>query len=111
MLRLRLNHHIQDKTFNGRMIEGTLLLVCSLHWLGNFSKCGNINSVFHSDKLSADGKCWNRYVTEMILSFSVKLYIFEPDSDQWHMNKSSFRFAFNSGFNLPSKVLACSNGK
>ena len=29
----RLNCHIQDSTalFNGRMLEGTLLLVCSLH--------------------------------------------------------------------------------
>ena len=28
----RPNRHIQDKTlYNGRMLEGTLLLVCSLH--------------------------------------------------------------------------------
>ena len=27
----RLNHHIQDEAFyNGRMLEGTLLLICSL---------------------------------------------------------------------------------
>ena len=112
MLRLRLNHYIQDKAlYNGRILEGTLFLVCSLHWLVNLSKCGNINSIFHSDKISADSKCWSRYVSEMILTFSAKLYIFVPDSDQWHMNKSSFRFAFNAGFNLPSKVLAYSNEK
>ena len=34
----RLNNHVQDLVlYNGRMLEGTLLLVCSLHWFGNFS--------------------------------------------------------------------------
>ena len=56
------------------MLECTLLLVCSLHWFGNFAlKNGNINSVFHSDKISADNKCWSKFVIEMVLSFSMKI--------------------------------------
>ena len=34
----RLNCHIQDEAlYNRRMLEGNLLLVCSLHWFWNFS--------------------------------------------------------------------------
>ena len=34
---------------------------------------GNTNSIFHSDKISADNKSWNRFVSEMIVSFSMKI--------------------------------------
>ena len=36
------------------------------------TKYGNINSIFHSDKISADNTCRNRFVSE-ILSFSKKI--------------------------------------
>ena len=37
------------------------------------TKCGNINSIFHSDKITADNKYRNRFVSELILSFSMKI--------------------------------------
>ena len=37
------------------------------------TKYGNINSIYHSDKTSAGSKCWNRFVSEMILPFSMKI--------------------------------------
>ena len=50
----RLNCHIQDETLcNGRMLEDTLLLVFSSQF---FTKYGNMNSIFHSHKISARNK-------------------------------------------------------
>ena len=60
----------------------------------------NINSIliYHSDK--------------MILSFSMKIYLFRPNSDLDSMTDGClFRFAFKYGFNLPAKVLAYSKEK
>ena len=37
------------------------------------TKYGNRNSINHSDKISADSKCVNRFVSEMILLFSMKI--------------------------------------
>ena len=53
------------------MLEGTLLLVFLIALTLKFPpKYDNINSVFHSDKISAE--CWKIFVCEMILSFSMK---------------------------------------
>ena len=64
------------------------------------TKYGNINSIYHSDK--------------MILSFSMKIYNFLGLIQiwvEWHMDGCPFRFAFKYGFNLPAKFLAYSNEK
>ena len=37
------------------------------------TKYDNVNSVFHSDKIPADSKCWNRFLSEMILLFPMKI--------------------------------------
>ena len=37
------------------------------------TKYGNANSIFHSDRIPADSKYWNRFVSELILSFSMKI--------------------------------------
>ena len=73
----RLNFHIQGEALhNGRILEGTLLLVFLPPLIWKFlTKYGNINKIFHSDKFSADNKCQNRFV-------------------------------FKSEFNSPAKVLA-----
>ena len=54
----------------GECWEGTLFLIYSLHWIGNFlgTKYDNINSIFHSEKFSAHIKMlkqtceWNDFV-------------------------------------------------
>ena len=48
----------------------SLFLALIWKFLTNYD---NINSIFHSDKISADSKCSNRFVSEMILSFSMKI--------------------------------------
>ena len=64
----RLNHHIQDEVLrNGTMLQVTLLLVCSLLWLGNFS----VKMLILIQFLQIF-KCWNRFESEMILLFSMK---------------------------------------
>ena len=64
----RLNHHIQDEVLrNGRMLQVTLLLVWSLHWLGNFS----VKMLILIQFLQIF-KCWKRFESEMILLFSMK---------------------------------------
>ena len=84
------------------------------------TKDGNINSIYHSDKISTDCKCWSRFVSEMILPFSMKIQPFESNSDMDWMThgwmfieicRVSFKFKFKSGFNLPANVLAYSNEK
>ena len=36
------------------------------------TKYSDINLIFYSDKVSADSKCWNRFVSQIILSFSME---------------------------------------
>ena len=73
-----------------------------MHWkfLANY---GNINSVFHSDKISADSKYLNRFASEMILWFPWKYNIFSLIQIwiEWHMDGCPFK----SGFNLSTDVL------
>ena len=54
----------------GECLEGhfAVSLFHALIWKF-LTKYGNINSVFHTDKISADGKYLNRFVSEMILQF------------------------------------------
>ena len=33
----------------------------------------NMNSYFYSDKIAADSKYWNRFVSELILSFFMEI--------------------------------------
>ena len=98
------------------MLEGTLLSVCSLHWLGNFSLNMVIQIQFFLQirfLQIVNAETDFRFVSEMILSFSMKIQLFAPNSnlDWMAMDECPFRFAFISGFNLSAKVLAYSNEK
>ena len=66
--------HIQDEVlYNERILKDTAIsLFLALIWKF-LTKYGNINSIFHSDKISADSKCLKRFASEMILSFSMKI--------------------------------------
>ena len=102
--------------YNKRMLEGTLLSVCSLHWLGNFSLNMVIQIQFFIQirfLQIVNAETDFRFVSEMILSFSMKIQLFAPNSnlDWMAMDECPFRFAFISGFNLSAKVLAYSNEK
>ena len=50
--------HIQDEVlYNERILKDTAIsLFLALIWKF-LTKYGNINSIFHSDKISADSKC------------------------------------------------------
>ena len=69
----RLNQHIQDEAlYNKRMLEATLLLVCSLHWFGNFSQIFQYKFNFSFRYISAYNTCWNRFVSERFCHFPWK---------------------------------------
>ena len=53
------------------MLGGTLLIV--FFSIDFFTKYGNINSISHSDKISADNEYWNKFVSQWILSFCMKI--------------------------------------
>ena len=46
-----------------RHFAGTWFLALIWKFLNKFD---NINSIFHLDKLSADNKCWNRFLSEIL---------------------------------------------
>ena len=71
----KLNCHTPDEVlYNGRMLRSHFALGLFHVLIWKFLiKYDNICSIFHSDKFLYIYKCWNRFVSEMILLFSIKI--------------------------------------
>ena len=93
---------------NDKMLEGALLLVCSLHWFRNFSLNMVISILFFIQIKFLQIINVERYLwVKQFCHFPWKYNFLNP-IQTWikcHMNGCLFRFPFKSGFNL-SKVLA-----